>query len=296
MEVIPASSALTVSAGSRAADFAELAKPRITSLVLVTAAVGFAVGGQGSIDWLAFLVFMAGTGLLCGGASALNQYLERDADALMERTRRRPIPGGRIRPEEALVFGLALSAAGLAVLAFVNPLTLALGAASLVSYVLAYTPLKRVTSLCTVVGAVPGALPPLMGWAASRGSLGAAGWGLFAILFLWQLPHFLAIGWLYRDDYARGGFPMLAVTDRDGASTGRQAVLYATALLPVTLAAGLLASAGAGYLWGGLVLGLGFLACAAAFAWKRTVGSARRLFLASVLYLPLLLGLMVFDR
>ena len=296
MEVIPASSALTVSAGSRAADFAELAKPRITSLVLVTAAVGFAVGGQGSIDWLAFLVFMAGTGLLCGGASALNQYLERDADALMERTRRRPIPGGRIRPEEGLVFGLALSAAGLAVLAFVNPLTLALGAASLVSYVLAYTPLKRVTSLCTVVGAVPGALPPLMGWAASRGSLGAAGWGLFAILFLWQLPHFLAIGWLYRDDYARGGFPMLAVTDRDGASTGRQAVLYATALLPVTLAAGLLASAGAGYLWGGLVLGLGFLACAAAFAWKRTVGSARRLFLASVLYLPLLLGLMVFDR
>jgi len=294
--VNPASSALAVSAGSRAADFAELAKPRITSLVLVTAAVGFAVGGQGSIDWLAFLVFMAGTGLLCGGASALNQYLERDADALMERTRRRPIPGGRIRPEEALVFGLALSAAGLAVLAFVNALTLALGAASLVSYVLAYTPLKRVTSLCTVVGAVPGALPPLMGWAASRGSLGAAGWGLFAILFLWQLPHFLAIGWLYRDDYARGGFPMLAVTDRDGASTGRQAVLYATALLPVTLAAGLLASAGAGYLWGGLVLGLGFLACAAAFAWKRTVGSARRLFLASVLYLPLLLGLMVFDR
>ena len=294
--MIPASSALTVSAGSRAADFAELAKPRITSLVLVTAAVGFAVGGQGSIDWLAFFVFMAGTALLCGGASALNQYLERDADALMERTRRRPIPGGRIRPEEALVFGLALSAAGLAVLAFVNALTLALGAASLVSYVLAYTPLKRVTSLCTVVGAVPGALPPLMGWAASRGSLGAAGWGLFAILFLWQLPHFLAIGWLYRDDYARGGFPMLAVTDRDGASTGRQAVLYATALLPVTLAAGLLASAGAGYLWGGLVLGLGFLACAAAFAWKRTVGSARRLFLASVLYLPLLLGLMVFDR
>ena len=292
----PASSALAVSAGSRAADFAELAKPRITSLVLVTAAVGFAVGGQGSIDWLAFFVFMAGTALLCGGASALNQYLERDADALMERTRRRPIPGGRIRPEEALVFGLALSAAGLAVLAFVNALTLALGAASLVSYVLAYTPLKRVTSLCTVVGAVPGALPPLMGWAASRGSLGAAGWGLFAILFLWQLPHFLAIGWLYRDDYARGGFPMLAVTDRDGASTGRQAVLYATALLPVTLAAGLLASAGAGYLWGGLVLGLGFLACAAAFAWKRTVGSARRLFLASVLYLPLLMGLMVFDR
>jgi protoheme IX farnesyltransferase len=296
MEVAPASSVLAVPASSRVSDFAELAKPRITSLVLVTAAVGFAVGGRGSVDWLAFLVFMTGTGLLCGGASALNQYLERETDALMERTRRRPIPAGRIRPEEALVFGLALSASGLAVLAFVNPLTLALGAASLLSYVLAYTPLKRTTSLCTVVGAVPGALPPLMGWAAARGSLGAAGWGLFAILFLWQLPHFLAIGWIYREDYARGGFPMLAVTDKDGASTGRQAVLYATALLPVTLAAGLLASAGAGYLWGGLALGLAFLAFAAAFAWKRTIGSARRLFFASVLYLPLLLGLMVFDR
>jgi protoheme IX farnesyltransferase len=300
MEVIPvnagASAALAVEAPSRAADFAELAKPRITSLVLVTAAVGFAVGTLGRVEWLAFLVFMAGTALLCGGASALNQWIERDRDALMERTRRRPIPAGRLRPEEALVFGLALSAAGLVLLAFVNRLTLALGAASLLSYVLAYTPLKRTTSLCTVVGAVPGALPPLMGWAASRGELGAAGWGLFAILFLWQLPHFLAIGWLYREDYARGGFPMLAVTDRDGSSTGRQAVLYATALLPVTLAAGLLASTGAGYLWGGLALGLSFLACAAAFAWKRTVASARRLFFASVLYLPLLLGLMVFDR
>jgi protoheme IX farnesyltransferase len=288
--------ALAVAAPSRAVDFVELAKPRITSLVLVTAAVGYAVGGRGAFDGLAFLVFMVGTALLCSGASALNHYIERGTDALMERTRRRPIPAGRLRPEEALIFGLALSSAGLAVLAFVNSLTLALGAISLLSYVLAYTPLKRVSSLCTVVGAVPGALPPLMGWAASHGSLGAAGWGLFAILFLWQLPHFLAIGWLYREDYARGGFPMLAVTDKDGASTGRQAVLYATALLPVTLAAGMLASAGAGYLWGALILGLGFLGCAAAFAWNRTVGGARRLFLASVLYLPLVLGLMVFDR
>ena len=298
MEVAPAAnaSALAVAAPSRTADFVELGKPRITSLVLVTAAVGYALGGRGAFDGLAFLVFMAGTALLCSGASALNHYIERGTDALMERTRRRPIPAGRLRPEEALIFGLALSSAGLAILAFVNALTLALGALSLLSYVLAYTPLKRVSSLCTVVGAVPGALPPLMGWAASHGSLGAAGWGLFAILFLWQLPHFLAIGWLYREDYARGGFPMLAVTDRDGASTGRQAVLYATALLPVTLAAGMLASAGAGYLWGALILGVGFLGCAAAFAWKRTVGGARRLFLASVLYLPLVLGLMVFDR
>jgi protoheme IX farnesyltransferase len=283
-------------APTRAADFAELTKPRITSLVLVTAAVGYAVGTLGTFSILRFVLFMAGTALLCAGASALNQFAERDTDARMVRTSRRPLPAGRLRPDEALSFGLVLSAAGLAMLAFVNPLTLLLGAASLASYVLAYTPLKRVTSLSTVVGAVPGALPPLMGWAAARGSLGPAGWGLFAILFLWQLPHFLAIGWLYRDDYARGGFPMLTVTDRDGSSTGRQAVLYATALLPVTLAAGLLAAAGKGYLWGALVLGVAFLACAMLFAWDRSTAAARRLFFASVLYLPLLLGLMVFDR
>jgi protoheme IX farnesyltransferase len=281
---------------SRAADFAELTKPRITSLVLVTAAVGFAVGAAGPFSFLRFLLFMAGTALLCGGASALNQYAERDADARMTRTSRRPLPAGRLRPEEAMVFGLALSGAGLALLVFVNPLTLALGAASLAIYVLVYTPLKRVTSLSTVVGAVPGALPPLMGWAAARGSLGPAGLGLFAILFLWQLPHFLAIGWLYRDDYARGGFAMLSVTDPDGTSSGRQAVLYATALLPVTLASGLLAAAGKGYLWGALLLGLAFLACAAVFAWRRTAPAARLLFFSSVLYLPLVLGLMVFDR
>jgi heme o synthase len=294
MEVVPAA-ALAV-APSRAADFLELTKPRITALVLVTAAVGYAVGGQGSFDAPAFLLFLAGTALLCGGASTLNQYMERDADARMVRTSRRPIPAGRLRPEEALAFGLALSAAGLVILSFVNLLTVSLGAASLASYLLAYTPLKRVTSLCTVVGAVPGALPPLMGWAAARGELGAAGWGLFAILFLWQLPHFLAIGWLYRDDYARGGFPMLAVTDPDGSASGRQALLYTAALLPVTLAAGVLAAAGRGYLWGALAMGIVFLACAALFAWRRSIPAARRLFLVSVLYLPALLGLMVFDR
>jgi protoheme IX farnesyltransferase len=294
MEVVRAAE-LTV-APSRAADLFELTKPRITSLVLLTAAVGFAVGTRGEFATLRFLIFMAGTALLCAGASALNQYSERDADARMMRTRMRPLAAGRLRPEEGLAFGLSLSVAGLALLAFVNPLTLFLGAASLTSYVLAYTPLKRVTSLCTVVGAVPGALPPLMGWAAARGSLGPAGLGLFAILFLWQLPHFLAIGWLYRDDYARGGFPMLAVTDPDGSSTGRQAVLYATALLPVTLGAGLLAAAGPGYLWGALALGAAFLGCAVAFAWKRSTAAARGLFFASVLYLPLVLGLMVFDR
>jgi protoheme IX farnesyltransferase len=294
VEVAPAAGLAVAS--SRVADFVELTKPRITSLVLVTAAVGYAVGGGSALSAANFLLFMAGTALLCGGASALNQYLERDADARMTRTSRRPLPAGRVTPSDALAFGLTISAVGMVVLAGVNLLTLALGVASLLSYVLAYTPLKRVTSLCTVVGAVPGALPPLMGWAAARGSLGPAGWGLFAILFLWQLPHFLAIGWLYREDYARGGFPMLAVNDQDGSSTGRQAALYATALLPVTLAAGLLAAAGHAYLWGALVLGVAFLGCALAFLWKRSIVAARRLFLVSVIYLPLLLGLMVFDR
>jgi protoheme IX farnesyltransferase len=292
MEVVP-TAAIAV-APSRLADFLELTKPRITSLVLLTAAVGYAVAG--AFDAARFLLFLLGTALLCGGASALNQYLEREADARMVRTNRRPIPAGRVRPEEALRFGLVLCGGGLLALSGVNAATLLLGAASVLSYVLAYTPLKRVTSLCTVVGAVPGALPPLMGWAAARGSLGPAGWALFAILFLWQLPHFLAIGWLYREDYARGGCPMLAVTDPRGSATGRQMVLYTTALLPVTLAAGLLASAGRGYLWGAILLGLVFLGCAALFAARPNAGAARRVFLVSVLYLPVLLGLMVFNR
>jgi protoheme IX farnesyltransferase len=246
---------------------------------------------------LTFLAVLAGTALVAGGASALNQYAERDCDARMLRTRHRPLPAGRLAPAEALGFGLLAAAAGLVVLGLAtNLLTLALGAAALASYVLAYTPLKRATSLCTVVGAIPGAIPPLMGWAAARGELDRTAWALFAVLFLWQLPHFLALAWMYRDDYARAGFPMLAVSDDGGASTGRQAVLYAAALLPVTLAAGLFAGAGRVFLWGGLAGGLAFLAGAALFARRREVAWARRLFLASVLYLPAVLGLMVFDR
>ena len=215
----------------------------------------------------------------------------------MRRTRGRPLPAGRLMPAEALAFGIGISVAGLILLwVATNPLTFALGLVALSSYVLAYTPLKRVTSLCTVVGAVPGAIPPLMGWAAARGSLDRTAWALFAILFLWQLPHFLALSWMYREDYERGGFPMLAVSDEGGLSTGRQALLYAAALLPVTLTAGLFAEAGRVFLWGGLAAGLAFLACAALFARRREVGHARRLFFASVLYLPLVLALMVLDR
>ena len=284
------------SAPSRAADLLELTKPRITFLVVVTAAVGYALGAP-VFHGAAFLAVLAGTALVAGGASALNQYAEREVDGRMLRTRHRPLPAGRLAPAEALAFGLGTAAAGLVLLGVAaNLLSMLLGAAALTSYVLAYTPLKRVTSLCTVVGAVPGAIPPLMGWAAARGSLDRTAWALFAILFLWQLPHFLALAWMYREDYARGGFPMLAVSDTDGASTGRQALLYGAALLPVTLAAGLFAGAGRVFLFGGLACGLAFLAGAALFARRREVAWARRLFLASVLYLPTVLGLMVFDR
>ena len=281
---------------SRVGVFLELTKPRITALVLVTAAVGYAIGAGRVLDPLAFLALMAGTAMVAGGASALNQYSERDADARMERTRRRPLPSGRVAPGEALAFGLAVSAAGLVVLATINPLTAILGALALTSYALLYTPLKRITSLCTVVGAFPGAIPPLMGWAAARGSLSAGAWALFGVLFLWQLPHFLAIGWIYREDYARGGFPMLTVLDPDGASTGRQMMLYSAALVPVTLLAGALASAGSGYLWSALALGALFFAGSARFFRQRSLAAARLLFLVSILYLPIVLGLMVFDR
>ena len=281
---------------TRVGDFLELTKPRITTLVVITAGVGYAVGAPRGLDAAAFVALLIGTALVAGGASALNQYWERDADARMERTRFRPIPAGRVAPAEALAFGLAVAGAGLVLLSTINGLTALLGLAALASYVLAYTPLKRVTSLCTVVGAIPGALPPMMGWAAARGSVDAGAWALFGVLFLWQLPHFLAIGWIFREDYARGGFPMLTVLDRDGRSTARQMMLYSAALIPVTLAAGALASAGIGYLTGALALGLVFFAASARFAWKRSVAAARILFFVSVLYLPALLGLLVFDR
>lgn len=281
---------------TRVGDFLELTKPRITTLVVVTAAVGYAVGAPRGLEPIVLTALLLGTALVAGGASALNQYWERDADARMERTRLRPLPAGRVAPAEALAFGLAVSGAGLILLGTINGMTALLGAAALASYVLLYTPLKRVTSLCTVVGAVPGALPPLMGWAAARGTLSAGGWALFAVLFFWQLPHFLAIGWIYREDYARGGFPMLTVLDPDGRSTGRQMMLYSAALIPVTLVAGALASAGTGYLWSAVALGLVFFGGSVRFAWTRSVPAARGLFLVSILYLPVLLGLMVFDR
>jgi protoheme IX farnesyltransferase len=280
---------------TRIGDLLELTKVRITTLVVITAAVGYAVGAR-EFDPAVFAALLLGTAMVAGGASALNQHAERELDGRMERTRHRPLPAGRLTPREALTIGLALSGSGLVLLSTINALTPALGAAALASYVLLYTPLKRLTSLCTVVGALPGAIPPMMGWAAARGTLGSGAWSLFAILFLWQLPHFLAIGWIYREDYARAGFPMLTVLDRDGRSTGRQMMLYSAALVPVTLVAGAWAAAGAVYLGSALALGLLFFGASLRFAWTRSLGAAKVLFLISVLYLPVLLGLMVFDR
>lgn len=286
-----------VAPAARVSDFVELTKPRITFLVLVTTAVGYALGVDSSFQPGVFLALLVGTALVSGGASALNQWAERDADALMRRTSSRPLPSGRLAPADALAFGIAISLVGLALLATaVGGLTAMLALASLASYVFVYTPLKRTTPLCTLVGAVPGAIPPMMGWAAARGTLDREAWALFAVLFLWQLPHFLAIAWIHREDYGRAGFPMLPVSDPGGSATARQTVAYAAALVPVTLLAGAFAAAGEGYLWSALALGLVFLGCTVVFAVQRSVRAARWVFLASVLYLPVLLGLMVLDR
>jgi protoheme IX farnesyltransferase len=279
------------------ADLWSLTKPGITRLVLVTTGVGFYLGASGSLDLTTLFNALLGTGLLAGGTNALNQYAERRADALMKRTSKRPLPAGRLKASTALVFSSGISAAGALYLAvLVNPLTAALGAASLLIYIFIYTPLKRRTWLCTVVGAVPGAIPPMMGWTAATGRLGALAWVLFGIVFLWQMPHFLAIGWLYRQDYARAGFPMLPVVDDEGKRTARQIIVYTLALVAVSLLTSVLGLTGAIYFFGALTLGLAFLVLGFALAATRTGLSARRLFLGSVLYLPVLLILMVVDK
>jgi len=282
---------------SAAAILCELFKVRLTALVLLTAFVGFYAGWSGPMAWGLMLNTVAGTALLAAGASALNQWMERDADAKMRRTIDRPLPSGRITAEGALVIGGVCAGAGLLWLALaVNALTALLGAATLGIYLLVYTPLKRVTTLNTAIGAVPGALPPLMGWTAARGEMSGEGWALFAILFFWQMPHFLAIAWIYREDYARGGFAMLPVKDPTGARTGKQAVWHALGLLPVSLCPFVFGAAGPVYLAGALALGAGYLWRAVQFERRISMEGARRLFYASILYLPLLLALMVLDR
>lgn len=284
-------------ARSRANDFVALAKPRLNVLVVVSAVAGYVMAGGDVSDAARLILTIAGTGLVAGAASAFNQVIERDADALMRRTRLRPVPDGRLQPVEALVFAALTGAAGLAILGLgVNALSAGVAFATLVIYAAVYTPMKRRSSLSTVVGAVPGALPPVIGWAAARDSLSPGAWVLFGIVFLWQLPHFLAIAWIYREDYARARFPMLPVIEPDGRSTGRQASLYCAALLPVSLAPTLLGMTGVVYFVAALVLTLLFLGLTLRFARTRTIADARRLFFGSIAYLPILWILMIAGR
>ena len=277
--------------------FVELTKPRVVAMVLVTTLVGFYLGSSTRPDWLLLAATLVGTGVAAGGTLALNQYLERDADRRMRRTQRRPLPSGRLLPVDALLFGAALTAVGLLVLTvFVNPLSGMVTATTVVTYLGCYTPMKRRSPLCGVVGAVPGALPPVTGWAAAAGSLGAGAWSLFAILFLWQLPHSLAIARLYAEDYARAGFRLLPIVDRGGHVTERQIVINSIALLAVSLTPTLLGLAGALYFAVALVLGFGFLAFATASAVRPSTAAARHVMIASLIYLPLFLVCMAWDK
>ena len=282
---------------SRAADYVTLAKPRLNMLVVASTLAGFAMGRGEMSNTGLVLAMLAGTACVAGGASAFNQVYERDTDALMRRTRLRPMADNRMAARDALIFAAVLSGAGLLALAlFVNPLSSAVALATLIFYAAIYTPLKPRSSFATVIGAVPGALPPVIGWAAATNTLSREAWILFGILFLWQLPHFLAIAWMYRDDYARAGVPMLPVIEPDGRSTARQSVAYATALLPLALAPTLAGMATPFYFGGALVLTLLFVALTLRFAQTRAVADARRVFFGSILYLPLLWILMIAGR
>lgn len=282
---------------SRASDYLALAKPRLNFLVVASAMAGYAMAGGEATDAVLLASTMVGTALVAGGASAFNQIIERNRDALMRRTRLRPLPDGRLQPVDALVFAAIISLAGCLILwAGANLLSALIALATLVIYAVVYTPSKPLTSFSTVIGAIPGALPPMIGWAAVRDSLSQGAWVLFGIVFLWQLPHFLAIAWMYREDYARAGYPMLPVIEPDGRSTARQAVLYTAALLPLSLAPTLIGMAGTLYFAGALALTLLFLALSVRFAFTRAAIDARRLFFGSILYLPLLWILMIADR
>jgi protoheme IX farnesyltransferase len=282
---------------SLAALLSELFKARLTFLVLLTTLVGFYMGSRGAPAYGLMFNTVLATALLASGAAALNQVLEREHDAKMHRTQDRPLPSGRMSPETALLIGGGCAAGGLLYLALaVNLLTAFLGAITLCSYLLIYTPLKRVTTLNTVIGAIPGALPPLMGWTATRGNISGEGWALFALLFFWQLPHFLAIAWMYRDDYRKAGFVMLPLVDPEGVRTGRQAFCHTLGLLPISLCPFVFRLAGPVYLCGALILGVIFLWQAWKFARDLTQARARTLFYTSILYLPLLLILMVVDK
>ena len=276
-------------------DLVALTKPRLNVLVVATSAAGYYMGAAGTVTALPMLRAVAGTALVAAGAAALNQLYERDTDALMGRTRLRPLPDGRVSPHDALIFGTALAVSGLLALAFTNALAAILAVTTLVVYLAIYTPMKRRTPGATLVGAVPGALPPLIGWAAGSGSASFGGWTLFAIVFLWQIPHFMAIAWMFRDDYRKAGFPMLPVVEPNGLRAGRQALMYSVALLPVSLLPTAAGVSGWGYFWTALVLGVALVALAGRFSSHRTDTSARALFYGSIMYLPLIWIAMILD-
>jgi protoheme IX farnesyltransferase len=274
-------------------DYLQLSKHRIVMMVLITTAAGFLAASR-PFSALLLMHTLVGTALVAAGTNALNQYFEREHDAKMRRTKNRPLPAGRMTPRAALVFSWAIAAIGTIYLALaVNPLTAFLGAFTLTSYIFVYTPLKRISTACTIIGAIPGAIPPLMGWTAVTGSLGAGGWIAFGILFFWQLPHFMAISWIYREDYGRGGFAMTAVRDGDGTSTARQAILYSVALLTVSVLPAYIGMTGMGYLIAVSIAGAALIVASLAFFFDRSNRMAMRLFMASNLYLVVVMVLLV---
>jgi protoheme IX farnesyltransferase len=282
---------------ARPAAYWALAKPDVTFLVVLTTALGYCAGVRGPVDYLALVHVVFGTMLVSGGSSAMNQYLERSADAVMRRTMSRPIPSGIIAPREALVFSASMIVFGvLYLLLLVNPLAGLLASISCITYLGLYTPLKSRTPWSTFVGAFPGAVPPLIGWAAARNSLSGPGWILFVILFLWQFPHFLSIAWMYREDYARAGIRMFPVVDPSGGSTFRQIVGYSVVLIPASLLPAIVGMAGPRYLFGALLLGLALLQVSLWAAREKSNRGARWLLHATVLHIPLLMGLLVLDK
>lgn len=296
-QVIAAAAVGQQRSGNIVLDHIALTKPRLNFLVVASSAAGYYLGTTNSVPGWLMAQAVAGTALVAAGSAVLNQLYERDTDALMRRTRQRPLPDGRISNIDALIFGIALSVAGVVMLAVrANLLAAGLALATLVVYLLVYTPMKRQTPLSTVVGAVPGALPPLIGWTAARGIVDAGGLSLFAIVFLWQIPHFMAIAWMYRDDYSKAGFPMLPVIEPDGRRAGRQAMIYALALLPVSLMPTWVGVSGWIAFAIAALLGIGLIVLSVRFAAARTDQSARTLFYATITYLPLLWIALIIDK
>lgn len=281
----------------RFADFFSLTKPRLNSLVVVTAGIGYYLGAPSGLHPANLFEVVFGIALVAGGAAGLNQIYERDTDSLMFRTRMRPVAAHRVTAGEAAVFSLTLAALGLGIVAATsNFLAAFLTLLTLISYNVIYTPMKRRSQLATLVGAVPGALPPTIGWVAARGALTPEAWALFAIVFVWQIPHFMAIAWLYRADFSRAGFPLLPVVEPTGRSTARQAVLFSLVLVPLSLAPYFLQMSGPAYAVGAAAGSAALLGLAISFAIRRTDERARLLFLGSITYLPVLWGMLILDR